>query len=158
MISSSKIDFSLVDLTWNEPTLSTIIDLQGWCLGEETPEGAISAGKTEVIKGRMEEGGGQLEDEEAFWVQEEGNIEEEEGLVEIVQEDPWTGEWVEFKVPREYSGRDESIGSHLVGEKLRTEKDKKSPRLDNNERPREEVKDVQRVQGNPVRPVHSGQG
>ena len=44
------------------------------------------------------------EEAEACWGREEKGEKKEE-LVELIQEDPWTGEWVEFKVPREYAER-----------------------------------------------------
>ena len=42
---------------------------------------------------------------EACWATEEKGEEKEE-LEELIQEDPWTGEWVEFKVPCEYAKRE----------------------------------------------------
>ena len=42
---------------------------------------------------------------EACWVTEEKE-EWEKDWVEIVQEDPCTGEWTEFKVPREYAEKE----------------------------------------------------
>ena len=35
---------------------------------------------------------------EACWME---KVEEKEELVDLIQEDPWMGEWVEFKVPKE---------------------------------------------------------
>ena len=29
-----------------------------------------------------------------------------EEVVKLIQEDPWTGDWVEFKVPHEYAERE----------------------------------------------------
>ena len=46
-----------------------------------------------------------VEEEEVYWVQEE-RIEKEDGLVEIIQEDPWMEEWMKFKVPRVYAEKE----------------------------------------------------
>lgn len=67
---------------------------------EEPLEGVILAGKGTEIKGEVKGQKGQLEieDGEACWVQEEED-EKKEDWVEIVQDDPWTGEWTEFEGP-----------------------------------------------------------
>ena len=74
---------------------------------KEPLEDVISAGKGEEIKGEVRGREGQLEIEEgeACWVQEEED-ERKRDWVETVQEDPWTEEWMEFKVPREYAEKE----------------------------------------------------
>ena len=53
----------------------------------------------EQIKGEGK-GGQLIEEEEAGWAQEEEKDGRKKDWVEIIQEDPWTGEWTEFQVPR----------------------------------------------------------
>ena len=59
-------------------------------------------GRRHKRKGEGERRQLELEDSEACGVQEEEDETKKE-IVEIVQEDPWTGKWMGFKVLREYA-------------------------------------------------------
>ena len=72
-------------------------DLQELNLETEARGGIILVGKEEKNKKGKEEGQEWVDQGEgkACWME---KVEEKEESVGMIQEEPWTGEWVEFKV------------------------------------------------------------